>query len=210
LGISLISKGKKVKSKRSKDSSIILEDKYKHIFEEEKILNKAHKNVMRVINTILGNIEEEKINGKAKIININSTTVRKRGSNYTNKNRKNMYSPTPKSMEPSKKDYKRFDSKDSYYYSTISKNSLRNKLSSKSIISNQNGDIPVITIIKAEDENIPNKILNKSCSIIKKDKLNCSNMTKNSKFCNNSNIKSPNKTLGFKKPVLHYNSCNVL
>ena len=208
-GISLISKGKKVKSKRSKDSSIILEDKYKHVFEEEKILNKAHKNVMRVINTILGNIEEEKINGKTKIININSTTVGKRGSNYTNKNRKNMYSPTPKSMEHSKKDYKRFDSKDSYYYSIISKNSLRNKLSSKSIISNQNGDIPVITIIKAEDENIPNKILNKSCSIIKKDKLNCSNMTKNSKFCNNSNIKSPNKKLGLKMPILHYKSCNV-
>ena len=206
-GISLISKGKKIKSKRSKDSSIILEDKYKNIFEEEKILNKAHKNVIRVINTILGNIEEEKINGKTKIININSKTQRKRGSNATIKTKKVMCSPSPKSMKPSKNGYKRIDSRDSYYKSNISKKSLKNKTSFNSI---NNEIIPVITIIKAEDDNELKKSSNKSCNIIKLENLNSSNMSKNSKFFNNSRLKSPSKRLELKKPISHYNSCNVL
>ena len=209
LKISLISKGKKLKSKRSKDSSLILEDKYKNILEEEKILNKAHKNVMRVINTILGNIEEEKINGKTRIININSKTQRKRGSNATMKSKKLMCSPSPKSMKPSKNEYKRFDSKDSYYCSNISKQSLKNKSSFISINSNKNADIPVIKIIKAEEDKNSKTNLNRSCGIINADKLNNSNMTKNSKFCNNSNLKSPSKNLDLKKPISHYKSCNV-
>ena len=206
LGISLISKGKKTKSKRSKDSGIILEDKYKNIIEDEKILNKAHKNVMKVINTILGNIEEEKTNGKAKIIKINSRVQTLRESNATNKNKKIMCSPSPKSMKPSKKGCKRFDSKDSYYSSNISKKSIKNKPSLISINSNKNTNIPVITIIKAEDDNK----LDKSCTIIKLENLNNSNMSKNSKFFNNSQLKSPSKKLDLKKPISHYNSCNLL
>ena len=211
LGISLISKGKKLKPKRSKDSSKILEDKYKNIIEDEKILNKAHKNVIRVINTILGNIEEEKINGKTKITNINSRTQTKRGSNATFKNKKLMVCPSPKSVKPSKKGYKRIDSKDSNNCSNISKNSLKNKSSFISINSNKKADIPVITIIKAEgDDNKSKRSLDKSYKIIKLENLNGSNMSKNRKFCNNSQLKSPSKKLDLKKPISHYNSCNVL
>ena len=158
------SKKKKTKYRKSLNSSLIIEQpKIHNNYGEDRTLSKAYKNVIKVITNILENIEEQKINGKANNLNINSRSQRKRESEYLKKTSKKTLNimSSPKSMKPIKKTYKKIDS-----LSNISRKSFNSKESSSIIINNKNSNVPIIKIIKPDnEENSNQKLFNNSYKI---------------------------------------------
>ena len=182
---STITKKRKSKCRKSLNSSLIIEHPgINNNFGEDRTLSKAYKNVIKVITNILENIEEQKINGKANNLNINSKSQRKRESEYIKRTSKKNLSirSSSKSMRPIANTYKKKDSlsnmsKKSFNSKESSSNTINNK---NSMINNKNSIIPIIKIIKLDNkENSNQKLFNNSYNKIQIDEINNSiNSTK--------------------------------
>ena len=191
---SIIRKGKRTSTKKKRNSSLIMKPNLKQFVEEDKTLKYAYKNVIRVITNILGNIEEEKTNGKINYLNLSfkskkgkRTLMPKQSSKFNTKIKLDV---SPKSMKTVKKNYKKSNSKESHFFSNISNNSFIINKSPSISNNNKNLDIPIIQIIKSnENKEIQNKLINKSYNNIKvKDEL------KNSTICTGVNKSKFNKS----------------
>ena len=198
---SLISKGGKIsKQKNLNNSTLNIEHKYKNenIFEENKMLSKAYKNIIKVIANILGNIEEEKINGKTNMLKINSrrrTVFKKKSDKRIQKIPINTSSKSMNLLV--------LDNNQSF----ISKKSV-NKSSSINIKSNKNFNIPNIKIIKADNnDNSNHNLINNSYNNINEEKSNL-NMSHFSITKNNRNrLKLKNDT---KRKLVYHNSNKII
>ena len=127
---------------------------------EDKTLKKAYKNVIRVITNILGNIEEEKNNGKINYLNASPHSQKRKITFMPIQqskifNNKSLLENSPKSMLI-KKDYKKSKSKKSQFFTNISKNSYNLNKSSCSSNKNVDTSLPIIQILKP-DKNEKNK-----------------------------------------------------
>ena len=158
-------KKKKAKKKALNASSVIDQDVIPNGFGEDNTLSKAYKNVINVITNILGKIEEQKINGKTNILNINSNTQRIRENKFLKKNTKKNFNimESPKSMKLIQKFFKKIEPKERFSLSNISKKSFYSIKSSSNIINNKNLKIPIIKIIKPDkEEKSKQKLLSKN------------------------------------------------
>ena len=178
--------------KKKRNSSLIMKPNFKQFLDEDKTLKYAYKNVIRVITNILGNIEEEKTNGKINYLNLSfkskkgkRTLMPKQSSKFNTKIKLDV---SPKSMKAVKKNYKKSNSKESHFFSNISNNSIIINKSPPTC--NKNVDVPIIQIIKTnESKEKKNNLINKSYNNIKvKDEL------KNSTICTGVNKSKFNKS----------------
>ena len=144
--------------------------KNRKFFDEDKTLSNAYRNVINVIANILEDIEDQKINGKANFLNMNAKTTRKGESDFI---RKSLRINKNINIDKSSRQIKSIEK--SFCRSSISKKAKSlNSSSSSFIINHKNKNIPIINVIRADNnkEKSKKKLFNKTLNIIKSSDIN--------------------------------------